>query len=435
MRNYDFITNRNKLFNSLFYKLQKADTRIVINYGGSGSGKSVSQHQLELIHQLKSTCNFDTLFIRKHSTDIYDSCYKLLESLAKKYGCYEEFDWVYSNAKRQITNKTTGHRILFKGIDDPDKLKSIVGIKRIVIEEANQLDFEDFLELNRRARGMNGIQITLLLNPVSQNHWIKTKLIEGEAYKGRVTVFHSTYKDNKFLTPDDVLELENLQLVDKYHYDVYCLGEWGVEDPNKIFAKDYSKEIHFGKSFKELYRPEIPEIYLCWDFNIDNTCLAIQISESEDEIYVLREYHIKGYDLYMLSEAIMNDFPNHFFIINGDAAGHGGSALTHENSSAYEILRTIFNLTWDSFVVPKTNPRHKSARLLTNIIFKHFKIFISNECPELDNDLRNVEIDDKGSLDPYKIKHPERSHWLQPLYYHFFAHHREKLTRFNVKGE
>jgi phage terminase large subunit len=432
---YDFVTNRKKLFNPLFYKIRKVNTRILVNFGGSGSGKSVSQHQLELLLQLKSTTNYDTLFIRKYGTDIYDSCYKLLESLAKKYSIYDEFEWVYSNSKRQITNRKTGHRILFKGIDDSEKIKSIVGIKRIVVEESNQLEFKDFLELNRRARGMEGIQITLLLNPVSQNHWIKTKLIEGEAYKGRVTVIHSTYKDNKFLTKDDVIELESLQLVDKYHYDVYCLGEWGVEDPNKIFAKDYKKDIHFGKPFIELYKPEIPIVYLSWDFNIDNTCLAIQNDEWEDEINYLKEYHIKGYDIYMLSELITHDFQGHQFIINGDASGHGGNALTQENASAYEIIKTIFNLIWEMFAVPKANPRHKSARLLTNIIFKHFKINISEECKELDNDLRNVEIDDKGSLDPYKAKHPERSHWLQPFYYHLFAHHSDKLTRFKIKGQ
>lgn len=432
---YDFVKNRRKLFNPLFYKLQKVDTRILVNYGGSGSGKSVSQHQLELLYNLKSTCNYDTLFIRKHGTDLYDSCFKLLESLAKKYNCYDEFEWVFSNAKRQITNIKTGHRIVFKGIDDSEKIKSIVGIKRIVVEEANQIEFKDFLELNRRARGMPGIQIILLLNPVSQNHWIKTNLIDGPAYKGRVTVIHSTYKDNKFLTAEDKVELEALKLVDMYHYNVYCLGEWGIEDPNKIFAKDYKKEIHYGKSFKELYNPNIPELYLAWDFNIDNTCLAIQIDEANDTINVLREYHIKGYDIYMLSQLIMQDFQNNLFLINGDASGKGGSALTQENASAYEILKTIFEIPWEMFDVPNVNPRHKTARLLTNVIFKHFTINISDECPELDNDLRNVEIDDKGSLDPYKLKHPARSHWLQPLYYHFFAKHYDKLKKFKLKDE
>lgn len=429
---YDFRTNANKLFNPLFYKLKKANTRILINYGGAGSGKSVAQHQLELLLQLDGSCNFDTLFIRKYSTDLHDSCYKLLENLAKQYQCKDEFSWTFSNAKRQIENKSTGHRILFKGIDDSEKLKSIVGIKRIVIEEASQLDFEDFLEINRRARGMEGIQIILLLNPINQNHWIKTKLLEGEGYKDRVTLFHTTHWDNKFLTEEDHQELENLKHVDENHYRVYAKGEWGIEDPNKIFAKDYRKELHFGKSFNGLYNPRLP-LYLSWDFNIQNTCLAIQCDDFKDEINVLKEYHIKGYDLYMLSDLIQTDFPNQLYIINGDASGKGRSSLTAGNQSAYEILKGCFNLTWDDFIVPTVNPSHLNSRLLTNVIFKHGNVNISSECIELHNDLVGVEIDDRGSIDPYKKKHPERSHWLDPLRYHFNAHHHEKLTKYKMK--
>jgi hypothetical protein len=35
---------------------------------------------------------------------------------------------------------------------------------------ASQYSFDDFPELNRRARGFDEIQITLILNPLSENH-------------------------------------------------------------------------------------------------------------------------------------------------------------------------------------------------------------------------------------------------------------------------
>ena len=42
-----------ELFNPLFHRLKKADTRFVINYGGSGSGKSFTQTQHEVIKAIQ----------------------------------------------------------------------------------------------------------------------------------------------------------------------------------------------------------------------------------------------------------------------------------------------------------------------------------------------------------------------------------------------
>lgn len=422
---YDFSTHKDKLFNSLFYKLKNCKSRIVVNYGGAGSGKSVAQHQLEHLLQLDSSCNFDTLFVRKNAADIYDSCFTLLKSLSNKYDTYEKFNWVYSNSKRQIENKETGHRILFKGMDDSEKLKSIVGIKRIVVEEASQLDFADFLELNRRARGFEDIQIFLLLNPININHWIKTKIIDHPAYRDDLTVFKTTYKDNKFLTDQDRKELERLKDIDENQYNIYALGEWGIDDPNKLFAKDYSPAKHFGKSFESLYQKDL-EIFLAWDFNVDNTCYAIQ--NYGNTINVLKEYHIKGYDLQMLCKQIKKEFPNHEFIINGDASGNARSALTTGNATAYNLLHTYLGFSWDfQFKVPKANPSHLNSRFQTNVVLKFCDVNISSDCKELDMDLRAVEVDDNGSMNAYKTKHPERTHYLDCFRYHLNAHHKDKL--------
>jgi phage terminase large subunit len=415
----------------LYYKLKAAQTRFVVNLGGSGSSKSYSTHQLELNLQLDDNCDFDTLFIRKHASDIYDSCYKLLSDIADRHNVKDKFTWVYSNSKREIKNKKTGHRIIFKGIDDPEKIKSIAGVKRIIIEEASQLDFLDFTELSRRARGIEGIQIILLLNPININHWIKTKLLDGTGYAGRVTLIKSTYLDNPFMTDDDKMELEALKIIDENQYNIYCLAEWGVDDPNKLFAKDYNKNRHFGKTFAELY-DENSDVFLCWDFNVDNTCLAIQ-NPGENKINVLRSYHQKGYDLPMLCDVIAADFPSAFFTVNGDASGANQSALTRGNETAYDIIKEKLGLAWEQFLVPAANPSHLNSRLLTNLIFKFCEVNISDECIDLNDDLLAVEIDDRGKMDTYKKKHPERTHWIDPFRYHLNAHHSDKIELLSVK--
>nr|WP_308742786.1 phage terminase large subunit [uncultured Anaerocolumna sp.] len=44
--------------------------------------------------------------------------------------------------------------------------------------------------------------------------------------KDNISILKTTYKDNKFLTEDDIAALENE--TDKYYYKVYTLGNWGV---------------------------------------------------------------------------------------------------------------------------------------------------------------------------------------------------------------
>ena len=66
--------------------------------------------------------------------------------------------------------------------------------------------------------------MVLSFNPVNINHWIKRHFIDSKL----ATVCHSTYKDNKFLTKDDIEALESFKDTDPYYYNVYCLGLWGV---------------------------------------------------------------------------------------------------------------------------------------------------------------------------------------------------------------
>lgn len=102
-------------------------------------------------------------------------------------------------------------------------------------EEATEAAPDDIKQLNKRLRGVSRVKKTLTLsfNPIYKTHWIFMEYFSGH-WRDDQTEFHdeflsirkTTYKDNKFLTPDDVKDLENEK--DKYYYDVYTLGNWGV---------------------------------------------------------------------------------------------------------------------------------------------------------------------------------------------------------------
>jgi phage terminase large subunit len=69
-------------------------------------------------------------------------------------------------------------------------------------------------------------------NPILQSHWLYTDYFKNLVWNGRaymddeISILKTTYKDNRFLTKQDITRLENEK--DKYRYDVYTLGNWGV---------------------------------------------------------------------------------------------------------------------------------------------------------------------------------------------------------------
>jgi hypothetical protein len=412
----------NKSYHQLFHSKRRYNAL----KGGAGSGKSYGVTQIEILKAIERPEK--TLWLRKVHNTLRNSVFALIQSVLIDEGFRKGVDY-FVNKTDMSFDFANGSKFILSGVDDVEKLKSVAGITRIVIEEATELSEEEFNQIDLRLRGIHLInpQITLMFNPVSINHWL-CKRFDTQLNQATSLLINSTYRDNAFLDEQYKETLENLINIDINLYRIYVLGEWGLEDPSKLFARDYNREKQFGKKVTDLYHPQLP-VFLTWDFNVQNTCLAIQAPGS---INVLKEYHKIGYDLEMLSNLIKADFQNSIFIINGDASGSGGSAFTKGNISGYQILRSHFFLMDGNFRVPTINPSHLNSRLLTNLIFKFREVNISNECTELDRDLLSVEVDVNGSIDPYKKKHPERSHWLDPLRYHYNSEHRGLIKELGI---
>lgn len=415
--------------NPVYEQIYTSKKRYKVLKGGAGSGKSYAITQIEILKAIEKKER--TLWIRKVADTIRTSIFQLVQDVLDNDGFRKGIDYTANKTEMTYTF-SNGSKFIMKGIDDQEKMKSIAGITRIVIEEATELDEEDFTQLDLRLRGktLKNPSITLMFNPISANHWLCKRFDRGFDAE-RMLFLNTTYKDNEFLDDDYIQMLENLVNIDENLYRIYVKNEWGIEDPDKLFAKNYSQNLHFGKSYKSLYNPN-SDVYLAWDFNVQNTCLAIQVPE-EGVINVLKEYHFKGVDIYNLCIMIEKDFEGHHLIINGDASGNNRSAFTSDNDTAYQILQSALGLDWSQFRVPNVNPSHQNSRTLTNLVFKFCQVNISSECKQLDTDLISVEIDEKGSLNEYKKKHADRTHWLDPLRYHFSAEHSHVSRLLDIK--
>lgn len=392
------------LFSLTFWKIRESTKKYNIIRGGAASSKSYSVYQLAI--QWLLTEKSDILAVRKVGNDLQDSIFNGILNIIKEWNITQLFSVSQAPGGRTIKFNRTGAKIVFKGLDDPEKLKSIVNIGRIVIEEANQLDEEDFEELNRRARGIENIQIYLIFNPISYEHWIYKRFVESEVFKDEIELFHFTYKDavnkkgHSFITEDDIRNLERYKEYSDYDYKVYCEGEWG----NIIHGGEYYAQFKYSNIVKECkYNPELP-IHFSTDQNvIPYICATLWQIQKIDDIYYCRCFdEIILKNPYNTTEAVCNEFlyrydPKEGLFYYGDASGRKRDTRGLEND--YDIIENKLRkyLNNSSCRVPYSNPGHNKRRKFMNAIMVggiYPIVFeVDPKCMLLIKDFENVVID------------------------------------------
>ncbi len=210
--------------NRAFFELFFDESRYLVLCGGGGSGKSIFAGR-KVLERVTSETGHRWLVCRKVAKTLRDSCFAQLRGqIAEHYPS--------AGAKVNISDMRivfpNGSEILFAGLDDVEKLKSIYDITGIWVEEASEITEADFNQLDIRLRTdfPQYLQMILSFNPISITHWLKRRFFDTQ--DPRATTHRSTYKDNRFLTAEAVRTLEAFRDTDPYYYQVYCLGEWGV---------------------------------------------------------------------------------------------------------------------------------------------------------------------------------------------------------------
>lgn len=212
-----------------FVPLFSDQSRYQVAWGGAGSGKSHIVARKILYRLLKEQdVHHNFLVIRKVDRTIKRSVFTLIRNLISRWKLTSEFD--VNLTDKTIIYKANGSQIMFSGLDDVEKLKSIEGVTSIWCEEATELTQEDFEQLDLRMRGEHGClkQIILTLNPISEQHWIK-KIFFDDPMQGVFTL-HTTYLDNAFIDAEYKMVMENKKKTNPRYYNIYALGNWGTAE-------------------------------------------------------------------------------------------------------------------------------------------------------------------------------------------------------------
>ena len=232
------ITISPSVFNEVYLPYLDEMARTQIFYGGASSGKSVFLAQRDVWAILQGGRNF--LICRAVARTIKGSVWNEVIKVITDWGLWELFS---KNISDRIITCANGYQMLFVGLDDVEKIKSITPMQGVItdirIEEATEVDAQSIKQLYKRQRGgskKHPKRLTLSFNPILQSHHIYEKYFapigwadEQTSYKandGSLSILKTWYIHNKFLTQGDVDDLLNEQ--DKYYRDVYTFGNWGV---------------------------------------------------------------------------------------------------------------------------------------------------------------------------------------------------------------
>ncbi|WP_449462234.1 PBSX family phage terminase large subunit [Streptococcus suis] len=287
-----------RVFNKHIYdKLEDYNTFTEIHYGGASSGKSHGVIQKVVYKACKDWKHpRKVLFLRKVGSTVYDS---IFEDVKQCLDAWDLLDKCKVNNSAYRIELPNGAQFIFKGLDNPEKIKSIKGISDVVMEEASEFTLDDYTQLTLRLRDRKHKmkQIFLMFNPVSKVNWVYNAFFVKKPKN--TVVYQTTYKDNRFLDQITRENIEELANRNEAYYKIYALGEFATLD--KLVFPKYEKRLLNKEKLAHL------PSYFGLDYGFINdpsAFLHVKIDDKARKLYIVEEYVRKNLTNDKISEAI-----------------------------------------------------------------------------------------------------------------------------------
>ena len=264
--------------------------------GSRGSKKSKTT-ALNMIERLYEFPESNGLCVRRFSNTLRDSVYSDLKWAIHRLGLDSYFDCTVS--PMQITRRSTGQKILFRGLDDGLKITSISVDKGYLcfvwIEEAYEIfDESDFNKLDMSIRGEvpEGYfkQITLTFNPWSATSWLKKRFFDNP--DDNTFVKTTTWQCNEWLDESDRKIFLDMKEKNPRRYRIEGNGDWGIAEgliyENVVFDEVFDVE--------ELRKKEGVKAAFGNDFGFTdpNAFICCLVDNADMRIYIFDEWYQTG---------------------------------------------------------------------------------------------------------------------------------------------
>ncbi|NLB91697.1 MAG: PBSX family phage terminase large subunit [Clostridiales bacterium] len=361
--------------------------RYEIYYGGAGSGKS-ENNSLKVIKKALAFTGRRILILRKVGRTVRTSTFSVYRRLFA-----DHFPQLVKSINK--TNMTieliNGSTLLFGGLDDPEKIKSIDSIHDVVMEEANQFNADDFGQINLRLRApAPNLQIFILFNPVTRQNWVYREFFDAdiEKYMSRhkvytnrekkVFIHHSNYKNNPILSKNYVEEIERFITTNLNYYKIYALGGWGSLG-----------KLVFENNWRLATKEDIPQGVkgrgLDFGFNDPTAYIEGQYDRRNKRIYIDKEYKKSEMSHKDMAQMLTN---------------LGVRKTVDEIIADSEDTAAISYLDEEGFYITKATKGAGSVLAGLKFLMEH-EIIVSPECVELEAELQNYEWRHMPKIDAY----------------------------------
>lgn len=306
---------------------------VVMYQGGYGSGKTWAGSLLGIMLARKYPGSRGLVGAKEYELVKNTTLQSYIEHL-DTMGYVKDRDYKYNKIDKKIT-LSNGSEILFKGLDDPEKFKSL-NLHWAEIEEASQISDNSFKQLIARLRNTNikpewkNFKYRLFghTNPQPNKGWIWKRFVENPKENYRLIIAPTS--ENVFL-PEHFVE----SMKDEYdpeYYRINVLGEFGNYSSGlvvKHFSSENEKECQYNK--------DLP-LYLTCDFNVDPMCWCLAHKDDQN-VYFFDELVIENTSTQACIEEFLRRYPDHRapIVICGDASGDWRNAAAEATN--YMIIR------------------------------------------------------------------------------------------------
>lgn len=397
---------------------------IAIYQGGFGSGKTWCGSLLGILLAKKYAGSRGLVGAKEYELVRKTTLVKYLEHL-ERMGYVRNKHFTYNKVNKIIEFKN-GSQILFSGLDDEDKIKSL-DLHWAEVEEASQLKDSSIKQLLGRLRNTyrkpdwGDFQYRLFMhtNPSPSKSWIYVRFVEQKKSNWRLITAPTT--QNIFL-PSDYAESMKDDF-DPEYYKINVLGEFG-DYSSGLVVKNFS-----DKNILPLkYNNEFP-LHLTCDFNVDPMCWYIAFTDTK-KVFVIDEIVIENTTTRQTAEEFCRRYPKHKgdIIINGDASGDYRS--TQSERTNYKIIEQVltehgykkekikFHLR--SFNPPIASRVHAFNAKVCNAKGDIGLYIDKDKCPRLLNNIYNLKYKEGTSIidvpTHHQIKKDRESKFLMHPY-------------------
>lgn len=281
--------------------------------GGYGSSKSYNT-ALKILQKI--TREKRTVLVARAVAETHkDSTFALFSDIINSNAAYKKMARINKNPIS--IHFTNGSKIIFKGMDNPEKLKSVHNVSIVWLEEATEISAEGFKEVVGRLRHpTQSLHIIITNNPVSKSSWVYKRffinnddiekpiinLDDRELYEKRIIKKENTYyhhsvcTDNYFLPQSYIDQLDEMK---KYDPDMYRIARQGKFGQTGLLVFPQFQVV--PRKLMEDLIGNIPSRFKMDKYGMDfgfvesyNALIGLIVDTHKQDLYITSCYYARG---------------------------------------------------------------------------------------------------------------------------------------------